>query len=76
MMRFLLNVSDHKQLRSKRLRYSQLDNIAGIGPKRKQDLLKHFKSISAISQASLTELERILPKDAAHAVYLHFHEKA
>lgn len=62
----------HRQLRSKRLRYSQLDGIEGIGPRRKEDLLKAFKSISAIKQASLAELERYLPKNAARAVYDHF----
>ncbi len=66
-------ITYHRQLRSKRLRYSELDNIEGIGPKRKQLLLKTFKSIAALREASLTELERILPKDAAAAVYLHFH---
>ena len=65
-------ITYHRQLRSKRLRYSELDTIAGIGPKRKQELLKTFKSLTAIGQASLTELERILPKDAAMAVYQHF----
>ena len=68
-------ITYHRQLRSKRLRYSELDNIPGIGPKRKQELLKTFKSLSAISQASLPELERLLPKDAAMAVYLHFHQE-
>lgn len=63
----------HRQLRSKRLRYSELDGIEGIGPKRKELLLKQFKSLSGVSQASLLELERILPKDAASAVYQHFH---
>ena len=66
-------ITYHRQLRSKRLRYSELDTIPGIGPKRKQELLKTFKSLTAISQASLTELERHLPKDAAMAVYQHFH---
>ena len=68
-------ITFHRQLRSKRLRYSQLDGIPGIGPKRKQDLLRQFKSISAIAQADLLELERILPKDAAAAVYHHFHQE-
>ena len=68
-------ITYHRQLRSKRLRYSELDGIAGIGPKRKQDLLRQFKSLSAIGQATLPELERILPKDAAAAVYYHFREK-
>ena len=68
-------ITYHRQLRSKRLRYSELDKIPGIGPKRKQDLLKQFKSISAIRQASLPELERILPKDAAMAIYNHFQNR-
>ena len=66
-------ITYHRQLRSKRLRYSELDTIAGIGPKRKQELLKTFKSLTAIGQASIEELERILPRDAAAAVYRHFH---
>ena len=66
-------ITYHRQLRSKRLRYSELDGIIGIGPKRKQDLLKTFKSLSAIGQATISELERVLPKDAAAAVYHHFH---
>ena len=63
----------HRTLRSKRLRYSELDQIPGIGPKRKELLLKSFRSVSAIGQATLQELERILPADAAQAVYQHFH---
>ena len=66
-------ITYHKQLRSKRLRYSELDQIPGIGPKRKQELLKQFKSLAAIREASLEELERLLPKDAASAVYQHYH---
>ena len=66
-------ITYHRSLRSKRLRYSELDAIEGIGPKRKQELLKSFQSIRAISEATLFELERILPKPAAKAVYLHFH---
>ena len=68
-------ITYHRQLRSKRLRYSELDGSIGIGPKRKQELLKTFKSITAIAAASIEELERILPRDAAAAVYHHFREK-
>ena len=68
-------ITYHRKLRSKRLRYSELDDIPGIGPKRKQELLKAFKSLTAISQATLPELERLLPKDAAAAVYSHFRDK-
>jgi excinuclease ABC subunit C len=68
-------ITYHRQLRSKRLRYSELDSIPGIGPKRKQELLQQFKSLAAISKATISELERLLPKDAAAAVYHHFREK-
>ena len=68
-------ISYHKKLRSKRLRYSQLDEITGIGKKRKELLLKQFKSISGISNATLPELERILPRDAAGAVYAFYHKE-
>lgn len=65
----------HKKLRSKRLRYSALDHIEGIGPKRKQELLKTYKSISALSQASVLELERILPKNVAENVVRYFEKQ-
>ena len=57
------------------MRYSELDQISGIGPKRKQELLKAFKSITAISAASVQDLQRILPRDAAESVFQHFHNK-
>lgn len=68
-------ISYHRQLRSKRLRYSELDRIPGVGPKRKQELLKKFKSLSAMGKASREELEQVLPRDAAEAVYRHFHKE-
>ena len=68
-------ITYNRALRSKRLRHSQLDDIPGIGPKRKSLLLQRFKSISAIAQAGLPELKNILPADAAAAVYAHFHQE-
>ena len=68
-------ISYHRQLRSKRLRYSELDRIPGVGPKRKQELLKKFKSLSAMGKAGREELEQVLPRDAAEAVYRHFHKE-
>ena len=65
-------ISYHRNIRSKRLRYSELDDIPGIGNKRKQLLLRTFKSLAAIKNADLYELERILPHDAAASVYNHF----
>ena len=68
-------ITFHRSLRSKRLRHSQLDGIDGVGPKRKQDLIKHFSSIKAISSASLMELERVVPKAVALSIYRYFHDK-
>lgn len=65
-------ISYHRKLRTKRVRNSELDKIPGIGPKRKQQLLIRFKSISAIKSASLDDLLQILPADAAQSVYHHF----
>ena len=67
-------ITYHRQLRSRRLRYSALDEIPGIGPKRKQELLRQFKSLTAIGQATIPELERFLPRDVAAAVYQYFHK--
>ena len=68
-------ITYHRTLRSKRLKYSELDGIPGIGAVRKQTLLRVFKSLKGISSAELYELEQYLPKDAALSVYKHFHEK-
>ena len=65
-------IAFHRQRRSKRVRYSQLDTIDGIGPQRKEALLKRFKSLSAISNASVEALCSVLPHDVALAVYKHF----
>ena len=64
----------HRNLRSKRLRFSQLDKIPSIGPKRKEELLRRFKSVTAISNAALQELEQILPRSSALIVYNFFHD--
>lgn len=68
-------ITYHRKLRSKRLRYSELDAIPGVGPKRKQILLKAFKSLTALAEASVPELERFVPSDVATAVYDHFKKK-
>jgi len=68
-------ITYHRELRSKRQRHSELEDIAGVGEKRRQDLMKAFKSIKAIRAASYEELAAIVPKNAARAVYDHFHAK-
>lgn len=55
----------HRDKRSKTQVASVLDNIKGIGPKRKSDLLKHFKSVARIKQASEAEISEIVGKAAA-----------
>ncbi|MBX5448801.1 excinuclease ABC subunit UvrC [Thermogemmatispora sp.] len=52
-------ITYHRKLRSQRTFKSQLDEIPGIGPRRKQALLKHFGSLQAISQASIEELAAV-----------------
>ena len=68
-------ITYHRKLRSKRIKGSTLDKIPGIGEKRREELLKRFKTISAIRVATLAELQQILPKDAANAVYEYFHKE-
>lgn len=58
-------ISYHKNIRSKGALSSILDNIDGIGEVRKSKLLKKYKTISKMKEASLEELEEILPKDIA-----------
>ncbi|NLL44751.1 MAG: excinuclease ABC subunit UvrC, partial [Mollicutes bacterium] len=58
-------ISYHKTLRSKGSLESILDNIEGIGPKRKKELLKKYKTIAKLKELSLEELEKILPKNIA-----------
>ena len=58
-------INYHKQIRSKGLYASILDDIPGIGDKRKKELLKKFKTTENIQKASLNELEEVVPHDIA-----------
>ena len=66
-------ITYNRKLRSRRVQGSSLEQISGIGEKRRADLLHRFKTISVISEASLAELSKVLPKDAAMAVFTWFH---
>ena len=68
-------ITFHHESHTRSSTRSALDGIPGIGKVRAQALLKAFKSVRAIREADISSLERVLPKDAAAAVYLHFHEK-
>jgi excinuclease ABC subunit C len=63
----------HQKLRSKAQTKSILDEIEGIGPIRKKELLKHFKSFRNIKEADIIQLEEVLPHDVATRVYEVFH---
>lgn len=64
----------HRSLRSKRLRESVLDQIPGIGPARKQKLLRKFQSVTAIEKATIEQLKQVLPTAQAEAVYHYFQQ--
>ena len=68
-------ITYHHTLRSRRVRGSKLEEIPGVGPKRRQTLLKTFKSIRAIEDASLTALEDAIGKAAGTAVYDYYHPR-
>ena len=62
-------ITFHRQLRSKNSFSSQLDGIDGLGPKRKQNLMKHFKSLTKIKEASVDEIVDVgVPRAVAEAV--------
>lgn len=66
-------ITFHRATRSKTSFASKLDGITGLGPKRKKLLLKEFKSLKNIEQASIGELQEVgLPKDVAENVFKHF----
>ena len=62
-------ITFHRQLRSKNSFSSQLDGIEGLGPKRKQNLMKHFKSLTKIKEAGVDEIVEVgVPRLVAEAV--------
>ena len=64
----------NRQQRKGRVQGSVLDRIPGVGEKRRTQLLKHFKSVRAIREAPLEELEQVVPKNTAQAVFQYFRE--
>lgn len=59
----------HRDIRSKGALSSILDDIPGIGNKRKKELLKKYPNINKMKEASIEELSNILPKDVAYNLY-------
>lgn len=67
-------ISYHRSLRNKSLTKSSLDDIPGVGEKRKKALLSHFKNIEDIKNASVEELSKVegLNKSVAENIYDYF----
>jgi excinuclease ABC subunit C len=66
------SLAHHRNLRSKSGLHSELDDITGIGPKSKVDLLKKFKSIKRIKEASIEALTEVLGKSKAQKLNSYF----
>ncbi|MBP5166183.1 MAG: excinuclease ABC subunit UvrC [Oscillospiraceae bacterium] len=61
-----------RSLRDKKLG-SSLDAINGVGPVRRNALLRHFKTVSAIARADTEQLSKVVPKNTAAIIFEHFH---
>ena len=68
-------ITFHRDKRSKHALHSELDDIKGIGPKTRDDLLKGLKSVKKIREAELTALEKLIGNAKARIVYQYFHQK-
>lgn len=68
-------ISFHRQVRSKSLFSSILDEVDGIGEARKKKLLNHFKSVKKMKEASLEEIEMVIPKNTAIKLYEVLHKE-
>ena len=68
-------ITYNRQSHGKTVRGSTLDDIPGVGEARRVALLKHFKSLKAIREAALEERQAVVPRNAAQAVYEHFHPR-
>lgn len=67
-------ITFHREKRSKRQTESELDHIKGIGPATKEILLKHFKSVKQIKEASCPEIQQLLGDKRGEKLYQQIHE--
>ena len=68
-------ITFHRQLRGKSQVHSVLDDIPGVGPARRKDLMRHFENIEAIRNADIEELKKLpsMNEKSARDVYHFFH---
>ena len=69
-------ITFHRKLRSQGQVHSILDDIKGVGPARRKDLMRHFESIDAIRNATVEQLKELpsMNEKSAQDVYNFFHE--
>lgn len=69
-------IGTHRKRRAKSMTKSSLDDIEGIGAKRKKDLLHHFGSVDAIKDASVEDISKVsgINKKTAENIYNYFHK--
>ena len=68
-------ITFHRDKRSKRALHSELDDIKGVGPKTRDELLNGFKSVKRIREAELKTLENLIGHSKAQIVYQYFHQE-
>ena len=68
-------ITYHRKLRSKAQTKSVLDEVEGIGPKRKRMLLKEFGNFTNLKNAAVEEIQKYVPQDTAKAVYEALHQE-
>ncbi len=68
-------ITYHKKLRSKRQLRSELDNVAGVGKHRRNQILNHFGSLENVRKASIEELSSVkgIPGAVAESIFTYFH---
>ena len=69
-------ITHHRDRRSKGQTVSELDSIKGVGPATKTALIKHFKSVKRIKEATLDDIAAVIGKAKGGVVYGHFHPQA
>ncbi len=63
----------HRKLRSKGMTRSILDEVSGIGDVRKKEIMKHFKSMKALKEATIEQIGEVVPLDVARRLYDRLH---
>ncbi|MGI9649109.1 MAG: helix-hairpin-helix domain-containing protein, partial [Acidimicrobiia bacterium] len=66
-------ITYHRKLRGKRMVDSILDDVPGVGPSRKKALLRSFGSLKRLREASIDQIEEVVPRNVAQSVYGALH---